>query len=266
MCEKKLNEGLAEQAIKEAEMLDNMYDQYFCKGKAYYRSNSPKSAALAFEASEEYADLPVDQMFSILYKGISQRDSGQIEISIQSFSKGLETAKLGNSKYLQMEQRFLYQLGKSHIALKNGESALEEHSKALTISSNDDERALNFEGISLAYGLLKQYDSAIEYAVKASNSYQRTGKLGNYADIEVYKSKFYFASNNSDMAIKTLKTLEAFSIKNGGKYYEAKSLIEQSILYKSIVVNDNANLTLSKGLKISREICATDLIPAKVRN
>ena len=56
---------------------------------------------------EKYADLPVDQMFSMLYKGISQRDSNEIDISIASFTKGLETAKLGNSKYMQMEQKFL---------------------------------------------------------------------------------------------------------------------------------------------------------------
>ena len=54
-------------------------------------------------------------MFSILYKGIVERDLGEISTSTKTFTRGLETAKLGNSKYLEMEHRFLFQLGQKYV-------------------------------------------------------------------------------------------------------------------------------------------------------
>jgi tetratricopeptide (TPR) repeat protein len=259
-CEKKLNSGNAVEAIELAKTLSNDYDKNFCQAKAYYRLNKPQEAAKYFETSEKYADLPVDQMFSMLYKGISQRDSNEIDISIASFTKGLETAKLGNSKYMQMEQKFLNQLGMSYLKLNKAELSLESYSKALGISSNDDERAANFKGVAQANAALNNYDDAIEYAVKAANTYQRIGDLGSYADIEIDIAQYYVSLGNTDMAIKNLLSLSNFAKKNGGKYYEAKSAIELASIYKLTGNISESDTQLAKGRRIAKEIGATDLM------
>jgi len=259
-CEKKLNSGNAVEAIELAKTLTNEYDKNFCQATAYYRLNKPQEAAKYFETSEKYADLPVDQMFSMLYKGISQRDSNEIDISIASFTKGLETAKLGNSKYMQMEQKFLNQLGMSYLKLNKAELSLESYSKALVISSNDDERAANFKGVAQAHASLNNYDDAVEYAVKAANTYQRIGDLGSYADIELDIAQYYVSLGNTDMAIKNLLSLSNFAKKNGGKYYEAKSAIELASIYKLTGNISEADTQLAKGRSIAKEIGATDLM------
>ena len=115
-CEKLIKNGEYLAAIEEAGSIKNQYDKNFCLGKAYYRENIYESAIKSFEKSEEYADLPADQMFSILYKGIAERDSGHLSTSSKTLTRGLETAKLGNSKYIEMEHRFIFQLGESTLA------------------------------------------------------------------------------------------------------------------------------------------------------
>ena len=114
-CEKLLKNGKIEQALTAAKNVDSKYDANFCAAKAYYRLKNYQAATNAFDESSKHADLPVDQMFSFLYKGISQRDLGEVKSSAATLTKGLDTAALGNSKYLQMEQRFLYQLGLSAL-------------------------------------------------------------------------------------------------------------------------------------------------------
>ena len=259
-CEKKLNTGMPAEAIEAAEKITNEYDKNFCQAKAYYRLNKPLDAANSFEASEKFAEQPIDQMFSMLYKGISQRDAGLLDVSVQSFIKGLETAKLGNSKYMQMEQRFLNQLGNSYLILKDGDKSLESYSSALAISSNDDERASNFKGVSQAYALTNDYDRAIEFGIKGSNTYQRIGDLGSYAELEIEISRYYTNLGNTQMAIKNLNSLNNFAIRNGGRYYEAKCAIELSKVYQIIGNDEEANIQLEKGKAIAKDIGATDLI------
>jgi len=140
-CEKLIKNGEYLAAIKEADNIKNQYDKNFCLGKAYYRENIYESAIKSFEKSEEYADLPADQMFSILYKGIAERDSGQLSTSSKTLTRGLETAKLGNSKYIEMEHRFLFQLGESTLAEERYDDSVDYYSKSIVTSFNDNDRA-----------------------------------------------------------------------------------------------------------------------------
>ena len=112
-CETLLKNGDNKKAIIAAKELTNKYDSYFCSAKANYRIKNYAIAINEFDESNKYAELPVDQLYSYLYKGITERDSGDIKTSTSTFTKGLDTAALGNSKYMQMEHRFFYQLGKS---------------------------------------------------------------------------------------------------------------------------------------------------------
>ena len=74
---------------------------------------------------------------------------------------------------MQMERKFLYQLGKNALANKKGDDAIDYFVKSLTVAANDDERGESFEGLSLAYFAAGKVDSAIEYGVKASTTFQR---------------------------------------------------------------------------------------------
>ena len=42
-----------------------------------------------FDESNKYAELPVDQLYSYLYKGITERDAGDIKTSTSTFTKCL---------------------------------------------------------------------------------------------------------------------------------------------------------------------------------
>jgi len=260
LCEKLINSGENLAAIEGANKLENEYDKNFCLGKAYFRENMQELAIKAFEKSEKYADLPADQMFSILYKGISERDSGQLSTSSKTFTRGLETAKLGNSKYLEMEHRFLFQLGESTLAEEKYDDSVDYYSKSIVTSFNDDDRADGYKGLSRAYYGKKKLAKAIEYGVKASNMFLKVGDLGEYADLRLNLSTLHLEDSAPDRSLKILIKLEQFSVKNGSQYYEAKALLAQSLVYKNkgdLVMSTN---TFIKGTAIANEIGAKDLL------
>ena len=262
-CEKLMQNGNNLEAVDAAKKIKNQYDKHFCLGKAYYRSNMHELAIKAFNDSEEGAELPADQMFSILYKGIAERDSGSINISSKTFTRGLETAKLGNSKYLQMERRFLYQLGQNALSTNEYDESIDFFSKSIVISVNNDERAEGFDRLSLAYYGKKKLDKAIEYALKASNMYLKTGDLNNYADKQLNMATYHLENNAPDRSLRLLEKLERFAKDNGSQYYEAKALLEQSLVFKSKGDEQNAIARFNSGFDIAKSIGAKDLLSPK---
>lgn len=259
-CEDLLKKGDNQNAIIAAKAIENKYDASFCGAKAEYREKNYKAAIALFTKSIEHADLPSDQLFSFLYKGITERDTGDITKSTATFTKGLNTAALGNSKYMQMERKFLYQLGKNALVNKKGDDAIDYFVKSLTVAANDDERGESFEGLSLAYFASGKVDSAIEYGVKASTTFQRTGKLGEYADMQVTLANYEAVNKNFTRAIRILTKLENFAKTNGGLYYQAKALLEKARIYKLEGNDDLSNQAKKQGNAIATEIGATDLI------
>ena len=260
LCEKLINSGENLAAIEGANKLENEYDKNFCLGKAYFRENMQELAIKAFEKSEKYADLPADQMFSILYKGISERDSGQLSTSSKTFTRGLETAKLGNSKYLEMEHRFLFQLGESTLAEEKYDDSVDYYSKSIVTSFNDDDRADGYKGLSKAYYGKKKLAKSIEYGVKASNMFLKVGDLGEYADLRLNLSALHLEDSAPDRSLKILIKLAQFAVKNGSQYYEAKALLAQSLVYKKKGDLVSSTNTFNKGTAIANEIGAKDLL------
>tara|TARA_B100000780_G_scaffold269812_1_gene228964 strand:+ start:180 stop:1052 length:873 start_codon:yes stop_codon:yes gene_type:complete len=260
-CEVLINDGKNLAAIDAAKKMEGQYDKSFCLGKAYYNKNMYKLAMKSFDDSEEYSDLPADQMFSILYKGAVQRDMGNLSISSKTFTRGLETAKLGNSKYLQMERRFLYQLGENGLISNNFDESIDFFSKSIVISVNDDERASGFNALSKAYYGKKKINRSIEYGVKASNMYLKIGALSEYADSQFLLASYHLEDNAPDRSLKLLVKLEKFAIDNGSQYYEARSLLKQSIVYKSTGDIKKADIKHEKGMGIAKVIGAKDLLP-----
>ena len=212
-CEKQLNKGKFEEALKAASSVKNKYDSNFCKGKANFRLRNNDQAIMDFEIAEKEASIQADQMQAILFKGITQRDSGDFKGSNKTFIYGFQTAELGNSKYLQYEHRFLYQLGINMLRTKEFLDAQDYYTRALVLASNDNERAVCYE---------------------ATLMFQKTGMLGQYADSSIELSRYYYLDKNQTKAIDTLKKLEKFCIDNGGEYYLAKTLIAQVELYTKI--------------------------------
>jgi tetratricopeptide (TPR) repeat protein len=233
-CEKKLNKGQYKEALKAAELVENKYDSNFCMGKANFQLRNNEQAIKNFELAEKEATLQADQMQAILFKGITERDSGDFKGSSKTFTYGFQTAELGNSKYLQYEHRFLYQLGINNLRTKEFLDAQDYYTRALVLASNDNERAVCYEGLAQTYFYRNKASKAVEYGLKASLMFQKTGMLGEYADSSIELSRYYYLDKNEVKAIDTLKKLEKFCIDNGGEYYLAKTLIAQVELYTKI--------------------------------
>jgi len=233
-CEKQLNKGKFEEALKAASSVKDKYDSNFCKGKANFRLRNNDQAIMDFEIAEKEASIQADQMQAILFKGITQRDSGDFKGSNKTFIYGFQTAELGNSKYLQYEHRFLYQLGINMLRTKEFLDAQDYYTRALVLASNDNERAVCYEGLAQTYFYRNKASNAVEYGLRATLMFQKTGMLGEYADSSIELSRYYYLDKNQTKAIDTLKKLEKFCIDNGGEYYLAKTLIAQVELYTKI--------------------------------
>ena len=233
-CEKQLNKGKFEEALKAASSVKDKYDSNFCKGKANFRLRNNDQAIMDFEIAEKEASIQADQMQAILFKGITQRDSGDFKGSNKTFIYGFQTAELGNSKYLQYEHRFLYQLVINMIRTKEFLDDKDYYTRALVLASNDNERAVCYEGLAQTYFYRNKASKAVEYGLRATLMFQKTGMLGEYADSSIELSRYYYLDKNQTKAIDTLKKLEKFCIDNGGEYYLAKTLIAQVELYTKI--------------------------------
>ena len=233
-CEKQLNKGKFVEALKAASSVKDKYDSNFCKGKANFRLRNNDQAIIDFEIAEKEASIQADQMQAILFKGITQRDSGDFKGSNKTFIYGFQTAELGNSKYLQYEHRFLYQLGINMLRTKEFLDAQDYYTRALVLASNDNERAVCYEGLAQTYFYRNKASKAVEYGLRATLMFQKTGMLGEYANSSIELSRYYYLDKNQTKAIETLKKLEKFCIDNGGEYYLAKTLIAQVELYTKI--------------------------------
>ena len=185
---------------------------------------------------------------------------GNLSISSKTFTRGLETAKLGNSKYLQMERRFLYQLGENGLIANNYDESIDFFSKSIVISVNDDERAAGFNSLSKAYHGKKKINRSIEYGVKASNMYLKIGALSEYADSQFLLASYHLQDNAPERSLRLLSKLEQFAIDNGSKYFEAKALLEQSIVFKTTGDDIKASALQEKGIGIANSIGAKDLL------
>ena len=256
-CEKAIQGNNFKAATDEAIKLskDNAFDGEFCLGKVFVNENKLDDGIKQFEKSEKLAQHPADQLLAIMFKGLAYKEKNDLNQAFNVFNTGYETAKLGNSKFVQFERRFLIQMGNIQESLKKHEDAYESYAKSLKASSNDEERAESYDKLARSASHQKYYDRAREYSLKGSVLYKKTGYLGEYAELTLLKAEYEVLDDAYDLAMNTLEELEKLCIDAGGEYYLAKTYIQLHKLSK-----DNKDAYLAKATDVANRIGAKDLL------
>ena len=256
-CEKELSRNDYVKAKQEAEKLINNdpFSGNFCMAKVLFSENKAQESIALFEKTEKLAQHPADQMLSIMFKGLAYKENNDLKQALSIFSTGYETAKLGNSKFVQFERRFLIQMGDVKEKEKDNEKAYEYFAMALKSSSNDDERAESYDRLAKSAASQGFYDRAREYSLKGSIMYQKSGYLGEFAELTILKGEYEVLDNDYEKGIRTLKDLEELCIEAGGDYYLAKTYLK---LYK--LSKEDKDVYLTKAKEVATRIGADDLI------
>lgn len=256
-CEKAIQGNNFKAATDEAIKLskDNAFDGEFCLGKVFVNENKLDDGIKQFEKSEKLAQHPADQLLAIMFKGLAYKEKNDLNQAFNVFNTGYETAKLGNSKFVQFERRFLIQMGNIQETLEKHEDAYESYAKSLKASSNDEERAESYDKLARSASHQKYYDRAREYSLKGSVLYKKTGYLGEYAELTLLKAEYEVLDDAYDLAMNTLEELEKLCIDAGGEYYLAKTYIQLHKLSK-----DNKDAYLAKATDVANRIGAKDLL------
>ena len=256
-CEKELSKNDYKKAKQEAEKLiiNDPFSGNFCMAKVLFSENKAQESIALFEKTEKLAQHPADQMLSIMFKGLAYKENNDLKQALSIFTTGYETAKLGNSKFVQFERRFLIQMGDVKEKEKDNEKAYEYFAMALKSSSNDDERAESYDRLAKSAASQGFYDRAREYSLKGSIMYQKSGYLGEFAELTILKGEYEVLDNDYEKGIRTLKDLEELCIEAGGDYYLAKTYLK---LYK--LSKEDKDVYLAKAKEVATRIGADDLI------
>ena len=256
-CEKELSNNDYAKAKQEAEKLINNdpFSGNFCMAKVLFSENKAQESIALFEKSEKLAQHPADQMLSIMFKGLAYKENNDLKQSLSIFTTGYETAKLGNSKFVQFERRFLIQMGDVKEKEKDNEKAYEYFAMSLKSSSNDDERAESYDRLAKCAANQGFYDRAREYSLKGSMMYKKSGYLGEFAELTILKGEYEVLDNDYEKGIRTLKELEELCIEAGGDYYLAKTYLK---LYK--LSKEDKDVYLAKAKEVATRIGANDII------
>lgn len=256
-CEKELSNNDYAKAKQEAEKLINNdpFSGNFCMAKVLFSENKAQESIALFEKSEKLAQHPADQMLSIMFKGLAYKENNDLKQALSIFTTGYETAKLGNSKFVQFERRFLIQMGDVKEKEKDNEKAYEYFAMSLKSSSNDDERAESYDRLAKCAANQGFYDRAREYSLKGSIMYKKSGYLGEFAELTILKGEYEVLDNDYEKGIRTLKELEELCIEAGGDYYLAKTYLK---LYK--LSKEDKDVYLAKAKEVATRIGANDII------
>jgi len=88
----------------------------------------------------------------------------------------------------------------------------------------------------------------------------KIGDLGQYADLRLNLSTLHLEDLAPNRSLKILIKLEQFAVDNGSQYFEAKALLEQSLVLKVKGDKLKANTAFTKGIAIANSIGAKDLL------
>ena len=256
-CEKELSKNDYKKAKQEAEKLINNdpFSGNFCLAKVFFNENKVSESISLFEKSEKLAQHPANQMLSIIFKGIAYKENSDLKQALSVFTTGYETAKLGNSKFVQFERRFLIQMGDVKERQKDNEKAYEYFAMSLKSSSNDEERAESYDRLAKCAANQGFYDRAREYSLKGSIMYQKSGFLNEFAELTILKGEYEVLDNDYEKGIRTLKDLEELCIEAGGDYFLAKTYLKLYQLSK-----EDKDLYLAKAKEVATRIGANDII------
>lgn len=259
-CEKFLNNADFNKAIEAADSLkkNDEFGGSFCLGKVLFNSNQSSKAISAFIEAESKAKHPSDQMLAMIFQGLVHKEAKEYDKAYMIFNKGLETAKLGNSKFIQFERRFLNQIGDINGLRGKHDLALENYTEGLKKSANDDERAESFAKLAVNAADRKDYSQAVEFSLKSILAYKKTGDLGQFAELSLLNAQYHKLDNNYEKAKESIFNLEKFCIDNGGDYYLAKVYLLMDTLLDP--KDKNGIDYKEKGRALASKLGASDLL------
>lgn len=202
-------------------LTSNKHDKeaLICQGRVFSAQGKLDDALSSFKLADKESKNPFDKTIVALVTGHAYKDAAQYDQAIASYEQSLAQAKIANSKAFE---RVAHQsIGNVHLKAKQYQSALASYLTANTLAANDNERGESYESVALAYHLLAQHDSALEYQIKAFLMHEKAGTLDQYAHSSIELGRYYAAAKNFASAERTLNKIIKFAKDQGGAYYEA---------------------------------------------
>src|SRR5450830_9624 len=192
-----------------------------CKGRALDGLGRYAESLAVLNTAEASAQTPLDHIIALTLIGNVQRDSKQYTEAQASYEKSLALTR--TEKNTHFERIDLNLIGDTLLATKQAQQGLDSYLAASKLSANDNERAEGFEKIAFSYQVMKNYDKAIEYQIKAFLMQDKAGNLEDYVNAGLELGAIYSAAGDYANAERYINKMLKLSRDNGGAYWEAKS-------------------------------------------
>lgn len=260
-CNTAVDAGKGEVAVKLADEIlaqeKSDHQATICKARALGVQGEYKSAQLVFEQAITSADKGFDKIVAYILQGNLHKKFNNSDAAMASYQKSLALSESTNNKQFSRINHNL--MGDLHAKNNRLEASIKSYLAGAELANNDNERADSYERLAASHTALKQYDSAIEYQLKAVVMHKLSSSLDAYANASVALGQIQLKAKEVANAEKTFERLEKFSIDNGGAYYEAKAKFYLAKI--KIAANDEvtAKALLAKAGTIAKKIGASDL-------
>jgi tetratricopeptide (TPR) repeat protein len=228
-----------------------------CKGRALDGLGQYTESLVALNAAELSSQTSLDHIVALTLIGNVQRDTKQYAEAQSTYEKSLALTR--TDKNTHFERIDLNLIGDILVLSNQPEQGLDSYLAASKLAANDNERAEGFEKIAHTYQLIKNYDKAIEYQIKAYLMQEQSGDLDDYANAGLELGAIYTAAGNYVNAEKYINKTLKLSRDNGGAYWEAKSEYYLALNKIASQKSADARPLLLDAQKISSDIGAKGL-------
>ncbi|MFM9835405.1 MAG: tetratricopeptide repeat protein [Methylophilaceae bacterium] len=228
-----------------------------CKGRLLGVQGNFEVALTTLKEAETLSKEPLEHIIGLMLIGNVYKAQQKFSDAIASYNGSLKIANAEkNEKYIRADFNLI---GNVYTQNKDLNAALTNYQAGAKLAMNDNERAESFEFLAATYKALGQFDSAIEYQVKAIQMQKLAGTLDDFAESSLALGQIYVAAKDYANADKTLIKFAQFAKDNGGAYYEAKAklYLAQSKVARGDV--ENAKLFLVDARSLANSINAKDL-------
>ena len=199
----------------------NNRDTLICKGRLLGAQGSFDAALITLKQVEALSKESFEHIIGNMLIGNVYKAQQKYADAITSYETSMMAAKASkNEKYIRANHNLI---GDAQSRAQDQNAALASYQAGAKLAMNDNERAESFELLASTYKTLAQYDSAIEYQVKAVQMQKLSGTLDQYADANLLLGQMQIAAKDYANADKTLTKFAQFAKDNGGAYYEAKA-------------------------------------------
>jgi len=224
-CNKAMSEGDPTLALDIANKIlaqdkDNRV-ALLCKGRALNGLGQYAESLTALNVAEVSAQTPLEHIIALTLIGNVQRNTQQFADAQATYEKSLVLTRA--EKNTHFERINLNLLGDTLVVTNQPQQGLDNYLAASKLAANDNERAEGFEKIALTYQVMKNYDKAIEYQIKAFLMQEQAGDLEDYVNAGLELGAIYTAAGDSANAERYINKMLKLSRDNGGAYWEAKS-------------------------------------------